>query len=144
MMRDVRPFSWLSQESEGSQSPTEISLPSTTTGPANSVGHVIDILRPTAPVGPVADTAAALEAQMEAFKKDRKQERFFWVLAVIALTNAIMLSYLPWYGALIFLLFSLLLLIAASNYLEAPWVLKHLELWFERASASQKGPTETE
>lgn len=88
------------------------------------------------PVTPVYDKAAALEAQFEQFKTERKQERFMWMTAVVGLIDTLLFIALPWYGAIFGVLFSLILLLVGARVCEVPWIVTHLERIFDRASVS--------
>ena len=103
---------------------------------SNGDGDLV-ILQSPEPVTPVHDTAAALESQLEQFKTERKQERFMWMLALIGLFNTEMFSVLPWGGSLFTVLFSLIFLLVAAGTCEVPWIVKHLERLFDRASATK-------
>jgi hypothetical protein len=54
------------------------------------------ILQPAEPVTPVHDTAAALEAQLDQLKTERKQERFIWMTALTGVIIALIFMALPW------------------------------------------------
>jgi membrane protein implicated in regulation of membrane protease activity len=75
-------------------------------------------------------------------KKERKHERFFWILVVTALANVLVTSFAPWPAATLLLVFSVLLLIAIAKWLEAPWIDAHLERWHDKITG--RSETETE
>jgi len=91
---------------------------------------------------PVHDTAAALAAQLDQFKTERKQERFMWMLSTAGLVDVLCFAFLPWYGAIFAMLFSLVLLLVAARTCEVPWIVTHLERIFDRGAGSK--PPETE
>jgi hypothetical protein len=94
------------------------------------------------PVLPVHETAAALAAQLDQFKTKRKQERFMWMLSTAGLVDVICFSFLPWYGAIFTVLFSLVLLLVAARTCEVPWIVTHLERMFDKGAGSKKPETE--
>src|SRR5262245_50456055 len=126
----------MSQELVVSGSPTEILNKSTATGSNGTDDSVI--LEAQEVVIPIYDTAAALEAQLEQLKTERKQERFVWLLAVTGLIDALLFQALPWYGAIFAVLFSVILLLVAARICEVPWIVTHLERIFDRASGSRQ------
>jgi hypothetical protein len=97
------------------------------------------------PTQPVYDKAAALENQFEEFKRERKQERFMWMTAVVGLIDTLLFIALPWYGAAYGVLFSLVLLLVGARVCDVPWIVTHLERMFDRMSASPRsGPEQPE
>ena len=130
----------MSQESKGSKSLTA-------TSPANiaqgSPPDVPIVLQSRDSVQPIEKAAAALEEQLGQLRAERKVERFFWILTVSGILNAFLDSFIPWGAAATLLLFSLILLIGAARWLEVPWVVRHLERWFDRASMT-RASNETE
>jgi hypothetical protein len=64
-------------------------------------------------------------------------------MGTIALSNVIVDGSSGWFGRITFLLFSILFLIASAKWLEVPFIVTHLERWFDRASiTSAKEETE--
>lgn len=94
-------------------------------------------------VEPVESAAAALEYQIEHLRTERKQERFFWLLAVTALLNVGVAS-IGVANEVVFLLFSLIFLIGAAKWLEVPWIVYHLEKWLYQRLGGKSGDSGTE
>lgn len=93
--------------------------------------------------GPSSTTAAVLESQIQEERAQRRCERFFWALAVLGLVSVMMSALAPWHASLLCLLFSLLIAIGLAKWLEVPFIVAHLERWFDRASIT-KNKNETE
>jgi len=93
-------------------------------------------------VAPIENAVAALQEQIEQQKTERKQERFFWFFTVTALLNVLFSSLAPWHAATVFLIFSLIGLIGLAKWLEVPWVVTHLERWFDRTGPPKPSDTE--
>lgn len=58
------------------------------------------------------------------------------MMSVVALVYVFIGFSSPWYVTTSFLLFILLFLIAAAKWLEVPFIVTHLERWFERVSTT--------
>ncbi|VFU10210.1 protein of unknown function [Methylocella tundrae] len=59
------------------------------------------------------------------------------------MANTLIFAVAPTSAATVFLLFSLMTLIACSHWLEVPWIVSHLERLFDRTSVT-KAKNETE
>lgn len=86
--------------------------------------------------GPSSTTAAALESQLQGERAERRCERFFWALAVLALVTVLITALAPWQSSVLCLLFSLVIAIGLGKWLEVPFVVAHLERWYDRASVT--------
>ena len=130
----------MSQESEGSQFPIATSSRNTGIVPQHDTASA---LAPKDRVQAVDVAAAGLELQIEQLRAERKIERFFWLFALVAITTTFIVSFVPWGAGATLVLFALIFLIGAARWLEVPWVARHLERWFDRASMT-KARNETE
>lgn len=93
--------------------------------------------------GPSSTAAAVLESQLSEERAQRRCERFFWALAVLALLTVLITTLAPWQASIVGLLFSLLIAIGLGKWLEVPFIVAHLERWYDRASVTQsKNETE--
>lgn len=112
------------------------------TAPASDGERDLVVLENPDKLTPVHTTAAALEAQLEQAKTERKQERFIWIMTAIGLVDSLIVSHDPWTFTFV-LPFSIIMLLVAARQCEVPWILTHLERMFEKTFGSKK-PEETE
>lgn len=92
---------------------------------------------------PVEAAAASLQAQLEQMRAERKQERYIWIMAVNALGFCLATVAVPGPAAAVLLVFIILELLVLARFLEVPWIVTHLERWFDRVSATKRS-SETE
>jgi len=79
---------------------------------------------------------AALEYRLESEQSNRKIERFFWILAVTGLCDALVFKFEDAAVANIFIgALSLILVIGCARWLEVPWVHIYLDRLFNRLIA---------
>jgi len=110
-------------------------MPNTTS--ESQLEKVQAVLRTKDTADPLEKAAAALESQVQELKAERKIERFVWSLGVIGLVNIIFSEHLPLPAAMLSITFSLLITILLAKWLEVPFILPHLERWYNRLSVSK-------
>jgi hypothetical protein len=103
----------------------------------------LSILRTQDQVQPIEKAAAQLQLQVESLRVEKKQERFFWAMSLIASINLFVAHTSAWSVSLVFLTFSIIFLVGFAKVCEVPWVVTHLERWLDR-TARPRGEKETE
>jgi hypothetical protein len=89
-------------------------------------------LSATSSAGKLANSAASLESKLEEEKSQRKIERFFWILALSIVSLCLLIKFLDnTLGTLFLMLLCIILLIGCAQWLEVPWIVKHLETVFK-------------
>jgi hypothetical protein len=143
----------MSQEPEESPSQKLTSLQSTPTGLGTDRSPPSDrLVRPLTTIEPSSKGAAALESQLEGVQAERKIERFFWILAVVILSDCVIFKFVILSDCVIFKfedawtsntfvgLLSLVLLIGCARWLEVPWVYIPLVRIFNKAIGDRPSP----
>jgi len=133
----------MSQGSEESKSPTAIFLPNTTSASPTDISREIDVVVSKRDAGPSSTTSAVLESQLSEEKAERRVERFFFIFAVSILLDVIFFKFLDsgWAFTVITVLV-LIMLVGVANWMEVPWVVRHLELclsWLSGRFGSTRG-----
>lgn len=64
--------------------------------------------------------------QLADIKAERKQERFFWVFAIVIISVSISFSMISW-GGIVIALLALIMLLCLSHWLEVPFAKAPLE-----------------
>jgi hypothetical protein len=135
----------MSQESEGSKSPTATSPESTPTVSGAEPSQSTSVIFSKRDRGPASISSAALEAQLQNEKTERRIERFFWVFSLSIFLEVFLYKYLD--SNFAFGLITCLVLAgltSLANWLEVPWIVRFLEILFHRLSGGVKRPTEKE
>ena len=83
------------------------------------------------------DTAAALEAKLAKEQDERKEERFFWVFALVVIFDILVLPPLEVFAIPIFLL-EIVFLIALAKWLGVDWAVVLLERLFNFGRRRQR------
>jgi hypothetical protein len=132
----------MSQEPEESPSQKLTSLQSTPTGLGTDRSPPSDrLVRPLTTIEPSSKGAAALESQLEGVQAERKIERFFWILAVVILSDCVIFKFEDAWTSNTFVgLLSLVLLIGCARWLEVPWVYIPLVRIFNKAIGDRPSP----
>jgi hypothetical protein len=118
----------MSQESEASGSPTTISLPNTKSGSPTDISTEIEAVVAPRDEGPSSTTSAVLESQLSGERAERRVERFFFLFVIAIMFDAILYKYLDnGWAFTVLTVMILILLIGVANWLEVPWVVRHLE-----------------
>jgi hypothetical protein len=105
----------------------------------------LKLLRPV-DATPLDDSAASLARQLEAERVERKQERFFLTMGLIAMFDCLMATCLPWYGFTMITIFSVIATVGLAKWWQVPWVVAYLDLWIDKllAPANTSGEIESD
>jgi hypothetical protein len=110
--------------------PTKTSSQSTTLEPRAKTDF--DKLEETIPTR-IDEQTAALEQQLQHQIDARREERFFWIFALILVSNVIFFKFLDsWLPTLAIVLLELPLLIGLARWLGVDWVVVWLEGIFQK------------
>lgn len=135
----------MSQELEGSKSPTVISPESTPPVSRTETSQSTSVIFSKRDRGPASISSAALEAQLQNEKTERRIERFFWIFALSIFLEVFLYKFLD--SNFAFGLITCLVLAgltSLANWLEVPWIVRFLEILFHRLSGGIKGSKEKE
>jgi hypothetical protein len=120
-------------------------LPNIGSVPDNILSQQIKIIIQKRDSGLSASTSAALEPRLQQEKSERRIERFFWILAVTILGDCILMKFMDSvFSSLFIILLSLVLLIGMAQWLQVPWIVRHLEALLARYSGKAAAADETE
>jgi hypothetical protein len=75
-----------------------------------------------------------LESQLSHEKAQRKTERFFWIFVVVFLVEAYLASNVGWWQFTLVTALAIVFLIGIANWMEVPWIVRHLEACLAIAS----------
>lgn len=92
----------------------------------------------TAGSTPLADTAAALERQLQREQEQRKEERFVWVFATSLLFDVIAFGQVGALPSVGLLILQIIFLIAMAKWLGVDFVVVALERFLEKCLRSGK------
>ena len=133
----------MSPEAEEPSSPSLTSLENMPIALERGKSHPTErLVQAVQSTDPSSKGAAALESQLEELKSEQKIERFFWILAVVILSDVIVFKFEDAWTSNIFVgLLSLVMLIGCARWLEVPWVYIPLARIFDRfIGAKQSTP----
>lgn len=112
----------------------------------------IDTVIPSKKPSPTAQKIAVLEAALTEEKsrlveerRERKQERVVWLIAVIGLLLVFFFKYLDNTLGIFFVgILSLVLIMAAAGWLEMPWIIQYIIATIRALRKGDKGSVEEE
>jgi len=86
---------------------------------------------------PVDESAAALEAAVQREIRKRREERFFWIFAVVILVDFIALRSLSWIVGILIILMELILLVGLAKWLGIEWIAAPFDRLIEKYSSTR-------
>jgi hypothetical protein len=81
-----------------------------------------------------------LEAALQREIRMRREERFFWIFAVVILVDFLALRSLSWIVGILIILMELILLVGLAKWLEIEWIAAPFDRLIEKySSPTSKG-----
>ena len=124
--------------------PTKTLSESTAIGSQKEISKTnqIEVVLSKREVGPSTETSAVLEAQLAQEKAERKKERFFSLFAFILVADYYVGINAGWWPYTVVTILLVIFLIGMANWMEVPWVVRHLEALFAMLSRRLSGKTD--
>jgi hypothetical protein len=99
-------------------------------------------LRPIDTVDRLEVALGQVQNDLERVRQDRRQERFIWIGALVAVLIPTMFAIGGVAGGIAFMLLAVVLLIVAARVLEVPWAVSYLERILNKYDKAEPGETE--
>ncbi len=123
----------MNQEPKEPEYPIKQSLENTRHESKPAISNQIDPLLESRDRGPSATSSAALEADLEQARSERRTERFPWILLSTILADCILFKFENSWAPNTFIgLLSLVLLVGCARWLDLPWVAIYFDRMFNR------------